>query len=80
MIEWVAIFRDSGLRDDVTIADLQEACLKLVVLARARARKLQVDTQVERARQPASAKTVAPTTKPKAKQCNRPTNPSVSQA
>ena len=38
MTEWVAIFRESGLRDDVTIANLQDACLKLVVLARARAR------------------------------------------
>ena len=35
MTEWVAIFRESGLRDDVTIANLQDACLKLVVLARA---------------------------------------------
>ena len=35
--EWAAIFRESGLRDDVTIANLQEACLKLVVLARPRA-------------------------------------------
>ena len=30
----------SGLRDDVTIANLQDACLKLVVLARARGREL----------------------------------------
>ena len=49
MTEWVAIFCESGLRDDVTIANLQDACLKLVVLARARARELQVDQQVERA-------------------------------
>ena len=29
MAEWVAIFRDeSGLRDDVTIANLLDACLK----------------------------------------------------
>ena len=67
MTEWVAIFRESGLRDDVSIASHQEACLKLVVLARARARELQVDMQVERAHQPASAKTVAPTTKSKVK-------------
>ena len=33
MPEWVAIFRESGLRDDMTIANLQDACLKLVVLA-----------------------------------------------
>ena len=64
MTEWVAIFRESGLRDDVTIANLQDACLKLVVLARARARELQVDQQVERAQQqqPLSAKTATPTT------------------
>ena len=37
MTELVAIFRESGLRDDVTIANLQDACLKLVILARARA-------------------------------------------
>ena len=67
MTEWVAIFRESGLRDDVTIANLQDACLKLVVLARARARELQVDQQVERAQQPLSAKTAIPTTKPKPK-------------
>ena len=42
MTEWVAIFRESGLRDDVSIADLQEACLKLVVLARAQARELHI--------------------------------------
>ena len=35
MTEWVAIFRESGLRGDVTVANLQDACLKLVVLARA---------------------------------------------
>ena len=67
MTEWVAIFRESGLRDDVTVANLQDACLKLVVLARARARELQVDQQVERAQQPLSAKTAIPTTKPKPK-------------
>ena len=67
MTEWVAIFRESGLRDDVAIAGLQDACLKLVVLARARPRELQVDQQVERARQPLSAKTAIPTTKPKHK-------------
>ena len=67
MTEWVAIFLESGLRDDVTIANLQDACLKLVVLARARARELQVDQQVEHAQQPLSAKTAIPTTKPKPK-------------
>ena len=67
MTEWVAIFRESGLRDDVTIANLQDACLNLVVLARARARELQFDQQVERAQQPLSAKTAIPTTKPKPK-------------
>ena len=46
MTEWVAIFRESGLRDDVTIANLQDACLKLVVLARARAREPQVDQKL----------------------------------
>ena len=55
--ECVAIFRESGLRDDVIIANLQDAGSKLVVLARARARELQVDQQVERAQQPLSAKT-----------------------
>ena len=47
MTEWVAVFRESG--NDVTLANLQDACLKLVpvVLARARARELQVDQQVE---------------------------------
>ena len=65
MTEWVAIFRESGLRDDVTIANLQDACLKSVVLARARARELQVDLQVECAQQPLSAKTAIPTTKSK---------------
>ena len=63
----MAIFRESGLKDDVTIANLQDACLKLVVLARARARELQVDQQVERAQQPLSAKTAIPTTKSKPK-------------
>ena len=67
MTEWLAIFRESGLRDDVTVANLQDACLKLVVLARARARELQVDQQVELAQQPLSAKTAIPTTKPKPK-------------
>ena len=65
----------AGLRDDVTIASLQDACLKLVVLARARARELQVDQQVERAQQPLSAKTAAiPTTKPKPKSAPAPAN------
>ena len=67
MTEWVAVFRESGLRDDVTVANLQDACLKLVVLARARARELQVDQQAERAQQPLSAKTAISTTKPKPK-------------
>ena len=67
MTEWVVIFRESGLRDDATVANLQDACLKLVVLARARARELQADQQVERAQQPLSAKTAIPTTKPKPK-------------
>ena len=49
MTEWVAIFRESGLRDDVSVDNLREACLQLVVCARARARELQVDVQVERA-------------------------------
>ena len=65
--EWVVIFRESGLRDDVTVANLQDAFLKLVLLARARARELQVDQQVERAQQLLSAKTATPTTKPKPK-------------
>ena len=65
--ERVAIFRESGLRDDVTVANLQDACLKLVVLARARAHELQVDQQVERAKQTLSAKAARPTTKPKPK-------------
>ena len=47
MTEWVAIFRESGLRDDVSVENLREACLQLVVCARARARELQVDVQVE---------------------------------
>ena len=68
MTEWAnGIFRESGPRDDVTIANLQDACLKLVVLARARARELQVDQQVERAQQLLSAKTAIPTSKPKPK-------------
>ena len=49
MTEWVAIFRESGLRDDVSIANLQETCLKLVVLARGPACELHVHWQVERA-------------------------------
>ena len=49
MTEWVAIFRESRLRDDLTVHRLQDACLKLVVSARARARELQVDFQVEKA-------------------------------
>ena len=49
MTKWVAIFRESGLQDDVTIQNLQDACLKLVVAARARARELQVDMQLEKA-------------------------------
>ena len=49
MTGWVAIFRESGLRDDVSVENLREACLQLVVCARARARELQVDVQVERA-------------------------------
>ena len=67
MTEWVAMFQESGLRDDVSIANLQETCLKFVVLARARARELQVDMQVECAQQPLTAKTAAPATKPKSK-------------
>ena len=51
-------FRESGLQDNVTIANLQNACLKLV-LARARARELQVDQQVERAQQSLSPKTAS---------------------
>ena len=43
MTEWVAIFRESGLREDVSVENLREACLQLVVCARARARELQVD-------------------------------------
>ena len=45
----MAIFRESGLRDDVTVHRLEDACLKLVVSARARARELQMDFQVEKA-------------------------------
>ena len=63
--EWVAIFRESGLRHDVTVASLQEARLKMAVLARARAREPQVDLQV--AQQRLSTKTTAPTTKSKSK-------------
>ena len=62
MTEWVAIFRESGLRDDVSVANLREACLQLVVCARARARELQVDVQVERpSRAVVAANRVAPT-------------------
>ena len=61
MTEWVAIFRESGLRDDVSVENLREACLQLVVCARARARELQVDVQVERAsRAVVAANTVTP--------------------
>ena len=62
MTEWVAIFRESGLRDDVSVDNLREARLQLVVCARARARELQVDVQVERAsRAVVAANTVTPT-------------------
>ena len=62
MTEWVAIFRESGLRDDVSVENLREACLQLVVCARAMARELQVDVQVERAsRAVVTANTVTPT-------------------
>ena len=47
--DWVGRNLQSGLRDDVAIQKLQDACLKLVVAARARAQKLQVDMQVEKA-------------------------------
>ena len=60
MTEWVAIFRESGLRDDVTIANLQDACLKL---------------QVERAQQPLSAKTAVQTTKSKPGPMNKTDKP-----
>ena len=61
MTEWVAIFRESGLRDDVSVENLREACLQLVVCARARARELQVDVHVERAsRAVVAANTVTP--------------------
>ena len=61
MTEWVAIFRESGLRDDVSVENHREACLQLVVCARARARELQVDVQVERAsRAVVAANTVTP--------------------
>ena len=73
--DMVAIFRESGLRDDVTIANLQDAHLELVVLARARARELQVDKQVELAQRPLSAKTAIPTTKPKPKSAPAPDKP-----
>ena len=29
LTEWAAMFRESGLRDDASIANFQEACLKL---------------------------------------------------
>ena len=29
MTKWVAIFRESGLRDDVTVANLQDACFEV---------------------------------------------------
>ena len=62
MTEWVAIFRESGLRDDVSVENLREACLQLVICARARARELQVDVQVERAScAVVAANTVTPT-------------------
>ena len=62
MTEWVVIFRESGLRDDVSVENLREACLQLVVCARARARELQVDVQVERAsRAVVTANTATPT-------------------
>ena len=77
MIEWVAIFRESGLRDDVTIANLQDACLKLVVLARARARELQVDQQVERAQRPCQPKQPSRPPSPRLKELQRRTNQSV---
>ena len=61
MTEWVAIFRESGLRDDVSVRNLRETCLQLVVCARARACELQVDVQVERAsRAVVAANTVTP--------------------
>ena len=62
MTEWVAIFRESGLQDDVSVENLREACLQLVVCARARARELQVDVHFFRASRAAvSANTVNPT-------------------
>ena len=61
MTEWVAIFRESGLRDDVSVENLREACLQLVVCVRARAQELQVDVQVARAsRAVVTANTVIP--------------------
>ena len=62
MTEWVAIFRESGFRDDVTVHRLQDACLKLVVFARARAHDMQVDFQVEKANEAIVPKSVV--TKP----------------
>ena len=60
-------FFESGLRDDVSIANLQEARLKLVVLAKTQARELHVDWQVERANNTAAAQTAVPTAKSKGK-------------
>ena len=46
----------------MSVENLREACLQLVVCARARARELQVDVQVERAsRAVVTANTVTPT-------------------
>ena len=70
MTEWVAIFRESGLRDDVTVKNLQDACLKLVVLARARDGEFQVDQQVERAQQPLSAQDSDSYYKTQAEECS----------
>ena len=56
------------------VANLQDACLKLVVLAR----ELQVDQQVERAQQPLSAKTAIPTTKPNPKSASASDKPACS--
>ena len=38
MTEWATVSRESGLRDNVMIQNLQDACLKVLVAARARAR------------------------------------------
>ena len=63
----VVIFRESGLRDDVSVENLREACLQLVICAQARAGELQVEVQVERAsRAVVTANTVVPAkSKPK---------------